>query len=69
MRETAAVNLLGLVVGVVFIGSGLLGLLGRVITVPTRGGLRTVRGTEARVMGAVLLALGAFLGGAALGWF
>jgi hypothetical protein len=55
-------------VGAVFVGTGVLGVLGKPITILAGrgGGLKRVTGLEARVAGALYLALGAFLAGVAI---
>ena len=64
------ISLVMVICGAVCIWSGLLGLAGREISVPISRGtsLQRFSGTEGRIMGGVLLAVGIFLLGAGLGW-
>ena len=64
------ISLVMVIFGAVCIWSGLLGLAGREISVPIARGnlLQRFSGTEGRIMGGVLLAVGLFLLGAGLGW-
>ena len=65
------INLVMVIFGAVCIWTGVLGLAGREIRVPVARGTALSRfsGTEGRLMGVILLALGVFLLGAGLRWF
>ena len=68
MREKAAYDLLTLVLGVAIFGWGVVAIVRRKITLPSKGGWsHTATGTAARVVGTVLVLLGGYFVGAALG--
>lgn len=70
MREKAAYDLFLLVFGAVIFGWGVLGVVRREITLPSKGGWsHAATGTAAQVVGTAMALLGGYLVGAALGWW
>jgi hypothetical protein len=70
LREKAAYDLFLLILGVVIFGWGVLGVIRREITLPSKGGWsHTATLSAAQVAGTAMALLGGYLVGAALGWW
>jgi hypothetical protein len=70
VREKTVYDLFLLVFGAAIFGWGVLGVVRREITLPSKGGWsHTATGTAARVAGVAMALLGGYLVGAALGWW
>jgi hypothetical protein len=70
VREKAAYDLLTLALGAVIFGWGVLGVVRREITLPSKQGWsHSASGATAQVVGTAMALLGGYFVGAALGWW